>query len=168
MIDSDNYPEKGVYRGISSTAFFTNDSRTLLKSDVFKFDAVEDRIVDELAECSVNWADDEGALLQIARQTTTKRDGADTIQFVGGACRIALADLEFVKKSYDRLLSWERSPIPAVGNDGQNPYHGNLLSISKPKGEAKQLVREMRSNLATIASRTEILSREALDALMMD
>lgn len=162
MPANEEFPSLGAYRGIASETLFVDNNRTQVKSDVFKFDEIDGR-TDGMVECSVNWADDEGALRCIARQTTDRR-GARELQFAGGACRISLEDLQYLRKVYGRLLDWERRPTS--DGDGSNPYHGNLLSLSGAKGDSKAMMREMRSQLALLASRTELVTRDELDRLM--
>lgn len=114
------YPDKFI-RGISSTDFIDEDGRA--SAALFQF--LDMGREDEFYEASINWYDDEEALLLILEQRKEKDD--KEIQFKGGAAIIDRIEADRIMNNplYKLIFSYERFPI-----DG-NPYHGNLLRKGK-------------------------------------
>lgn len=103
-----------IYRGFTQQAVQADGS---LGGNAFDFKEFDGR---DAEECSINWNDDDGALLQIASQE--KESGAKQFRF--GACRIPRAELDHIRGLTQAMafdFSYERRPVE--GND----YHGNLL-----------------------------------------
>lgn len=89
----------------------------MLSASAFDFKEFDGR---GMQECSVNWNDDAGSLLQIAAQ----EKGNGQKQFKFGACRIPRAEIDRARVLVAAMtaeLSYERKPVEG------NPYHGNLL-----------------------------------------
>lgn len=122
------YPKECI-RGISNDGL---DPEGRPCNSMFQFSTVEDRC-DDLAECSINWTDDDGALLHVLNQ---RKKGTEEIQFKKGAAIIrTLALKREMKKMIARdRLSYERKPVE--GND----YHGNLLIPKELNKQARTLM----------------------------
>jgi len=126
---------------------------------------------DGAQECSINWIDDSGSLNRLARQM--KIDPKDpsklVCQFRGGACRLPLFELDYIKRSCPGFFSYERSPLSEEESDDglENPYHGNLLlTLSGSNRVKRDLKRRAQTLLAHEASKVGVITRAELDSLL--
>ncbi len=164
------YPAEGLYRGMTTNEAFIDVSDQFISASSFRFKPNPDR-KDDSEECSVNWIDDDGAILSIAHQVTEdKKTHELRHQFTAGACRLPLDCLESVRKTYPSCFSYERAPkteVDRYGND-PNPYHGNLLFLSPAQPGAKRKRNQIISVLAFMAQQTpnSFVSRNELDRLI--
>ena len=141
-----DYPDS-VYRGFTQQAIQADGT---VGGNAFDFKEFESRGIEE---CSINWSDDEGALLQIASQE--KDDGRK--QFKYGACRIPRAELDHSRGFAAAMtcgLDYERRPVEG------NPYHGNLLCKTGLTSASKRALCGMLAMLFD-----EVYTREDLDRL---
>ena len=139
-----------AYRGISSIDYVNFDEE-IVHASAFQFSQTPGR--DDFLECSINWADDMGALKQLAMQRNPRKQ--DCYQFIAGACRVPRSGIEHTKAlaMAHGLLSYERSPLD------DNKYHGNLLCSAN----ANKKVRKMIEGAIALAV-DEIIPRETMDA----
>lgn len=166
---AEGYPPEGAYRGITSSGCFTDEEQTIVSIDAFLFS--DEHRDDGAEECSINWIDDDGSLVRLARQT--KPDPDDPTRriphFQGGACSLPLSELDFIKRSCAGYFSYERRPVQAEDSDDglENPYHGNLLLTTTGSKQAKRnQKRQAQTLLAHEASRPGVISRAQLDSLL--
>lgn len=119
------YP-KEFLRGISNKDF-VQDGWVL--ATAFQFDNQGRK--DNMSEASINWLDDDGAIVVAFNQT--KDNGKP--QFPGGLARLDLEKVKLILGNFTaKDFSYERAPI-----DG-NLYHGNLLMSSTINKPVKQLI----------------------------
>lgn len=140
------YPDS-MYRGFTQQAIQLDGT---IAGSAFDFKEYDNRGVEE---CSINWGDDDGALLQLAAQT--KIDGRRQFKF--GACRISRSELDHMRGLVAAIkldLRYERSPVE------ENQYHGNLLCKTGAPNASKKALCGM---LAMLSDR--IYTREELDSM---
>lgn len=155
------YPIEGIYRGISSSDSFLPGGEVSAAAFQFKINCNR---LDNLEECSINWADDERSLVNIAKQKSNKA-GDLVKQFKFGACSICLDRLDELKNKYPTIFSYERAPVyESVDGNEQNPYHGNLLINLSSSDIPKVTKRHISSVLAFITEK--VMIREDLDSLI--
>lgn len=136
------YPDKFI-RGISSADFIDEGGRVY--TALFQF--LDMGREDEFYEASINWYDDEEALLLILEQRKEKDD--KEFQFKGGAAIIDRSEADRIinNQLYTSIFSYERSPIEG------NQYHGNLLR------KDKAIKKEIRSIIAaSLAMNARVVS----------
>ena len=142
--EHDEFPDS-VYRGFTQQAVQSDGT---LASNAFDFKEFDNRGIEE---CSINWNDNKGALLQIASQE--KDEGRKQFRF--GACRIPRAELDHMRGFASAIafeFGYERRPVEGNG------YHGNLLCKTGLNNASKRTLCGM---LAMIYD--ELYSREDLD-----
>lgn len=129
----------------------TNGKSTQVKSSQnknYKFD--RNPRSDDYCELSINWNDDEGALLTLLSQ---RKPFKDELQFKIGYCSIQKSMMRELFRPYmaDENFAYERRPIQKdEENDiAENPYHGNLLL---KKDASKALKKNIQCGLATLAA----------------
>jgi len=160
-----DFPAEGVYRGMSTPDTIIEPTTSTVGLAAFQFKPNQNRS-DDSEECSVNWIDDENALVSVAAQVSVDRKtGESRKQFAIGACKISLEQLDCVKDKYPMCFSYERAPITEAANGNvPNPYHGNLLFVNPKQQGAKSLKRQVSSVLAYMAD--TFVPRVELDALL--
>jgi len=138
-----DYPDKFI-RGISSRDFVDEDGRVL--ASIFQF--LDTNRADGFYESSINWYDDEDALLLILEQR--KEKDKTEYQFKYGAAIIGReeADRIISNPSYKSIFAYERSPIEG------NKYHGNLLR----KGKSNKGIHTIIA--AYLAMNAQLISRQ--------
>lgn len=141
-----DYPESFI-RGIPNLNFMEEEypNSTLFN----KFDENPDR-KDDYNEISINWYDDEEALLTIFNQ---KKKGTEEYQFKVGGAIMSRTELDRLKKKpqIKGKLSYERREVEG------NKYHGNILLKKDTTKSVKNLV---ASNLALCVERVELRAQE--------
>ena len=133
---STDFPDTFI-RGIPNNDFIDEESN-YPKSDLFKnFEPNADRI-DDFLELSINWNDDEGAMIKILEQ---KKENSSELQFkVWGAILDTNELKNLCKKPLTKdILKYERKEIE------NNEYHGNILMKN---GTAKRKRNEIAAGLA--------------------
>ena len=144
----DNTPDK-FYRGISSADAISAEG--YITEAAFSFDKFDrNPRSDVYCELSINWNDDEGALLTLLSQ---RKPFKDEPQFKIGYCSIQKSMMRELFRPYmaDENFAYERRPIQKdEENDiAENPYHGNLLL---KKDASKALKKNIQCGLATLAA----------------
>jgi hypothetical protein len=141
-----DYPDCFI-RGISSADYVDEDGR--VSAALFQFSDMGR--VDEFYEASINWYDDEGALLHVMEQRKEKEP--QEFQFKRGAAIIARSEADRIIKNhlYQTVFAYERSPI-----EGNN-YHGNLLRKDKTMKKGIQTV-----IAASLAMNAKVVARAIL------
>lgn len=137
MSDNATYPE-AFYRGITSKSHFVEG---YLTPDAFLFTQNTERN-DDYKEASINWNDDDGALLILTNQ---KNESDGSFHFSGGVTEIQLSKMKMaLAVQIDRGdFSYERRPVEG------NKYHGNLLV---KKNLPKHVLSTIRYGLASLGS----------------
>lgn len=92
-------------------------------------------------EASINWEDDEGAVVALLEQ---KKEGTDEQMFKYGYARLPLNLVRMtlnslIKKDY---LGFERKPLE------HNPYHGNILIPGDIKKQEKSMIQNILAAIA--------------------
>lgn len=133
-----------LLRGIPNKDFIENG---VLAKDAFQFDENLLRN-DNYKECSINWYDEEEALLFLLHKM--KDNGKK--QFPGG---VALIDIKRLKEIIccvynETTFSYERNAI------NENKYHGNLLL----KREATKREKEQIMNGLALVVGSDIIKNE--------
>ena len=146
----DNTPER-FYIGISTKDAISSEG--YITEAAFSFDDfAKNPRDDNYCELSVNWNDNEGALLTLLSQ---KKPFKQEPQFKIGYCEIQKSQMKALFRAYmaDSNFSYERRPIQADAENGieKNPYHGNLLIN---KDASKGLRKNIQCGLATLAAGT--------------
>ena len=139
-----------LYRGFTQQAVQADGA---LGGNAFDFKEFDNRGVQE---CSINWNDDSGSLLQIASQA--KDDGRKQFKF--GACRIPRAELDHIRGLASAMafdFSYERRPVEG------NSYHGNLLCKTGITTASKKALCGMLAMLYD-----ELYTRDDLDRICAD
>lgn len=99
---------------------------------------------------SINWNDDDGALLTLLSQ---RKPFKDEPQFKIGYCSIQKSMMRNLFRQYivDENFTYERRPIQKdeINDIVENPYHGNLLL---KKDVSKALKKNIQCGLATLAT----------------
>lgn len=145
------------YRGLSSKDWVTAGG--YITSAAFQFSDYKpcDRGDDGFCELSIQWNDDENAVINLLNQ---KKPKTDALQFKAGYCRIDIDQLKLVVKQYIRqkTFSMERRPINADEESGiqENPYHGNLLLHNSIERAVKKNIEHM---LAGMIEREDVFLR---------
>lgn len=141
-----DFPDE-FYRGISSPNDITSEG--YVTAGAFQFDPYDPKRGDEYCELSINWNDEDEALITLLKQHKPQREDK---QFKGGYCTTNRSYLNNVFKPFldNGSFSYERRPIdPSEKNDFQaNPYHGNLLMKN---GLDKQVKKNIQHTLAFVA-----------------
>ena len=127
-------------RGFNIKECFTSEFN--VAPAAFQFGNHTDVRDDNYHEASVNWEDDDGALMTLLEQ---KKDGTDDLMFKFGYARLPLNLVRITLKSLiDRdYLAFERKPLK------NNTYHGNILIPGDLKKPEKTMI---QNNLAAIAN----------------
>ena len=123
------YPDTFL-RGVPNDDFIDRNTGKA-KTNVFQFKANDERN-DGFLELSINWEDDDHAIIEI--HSRKKENG--NLQFKNGAVRILLSDLNLLNDfpQVAGAISYERRRL------SNNPYHGNLLiSENIPKHRIKAI-----------------------------
>lgn len=144
----DNTPDK-FYRGISAADAISVEG--YITEAAFCFDKFEQNPrSDNYCELSINWNDDDDALVTLLSQ---RKPFKDEPQFKIGYCSIQKSVMRELFSSYmaDNNFAYERRPIlKDEENDiAENPYHGNLLI---KKDASKALKKNIQCGLATLAA----------------
>lgn len=144
----DNTPDK-FYRGISSADAISAEG--YITEAAFNFDKNDlNTRSDDYLELSINWGDDDGAILTLLSQ---KKPFKDEPQFKVGYCSIQKSVMMNLFRSYmdDNNFTYERRPICKDEEKDivENPYHGNLLL---KKDASKALRKNIQCGLATLAT----------------
>lgn len=144
----DNTPDK-FYRGISTADAISTEG--YITEAAFSFDKFDrNPRSDDYCELSINWNDDEGALLTLLSQ---RKPFKDEPQFKIGYCSIQKSMMRELFRPYmaDENFAYERRPIQKDEENGiaENPYHGNLLL---KKDASKALKKNIQCGLATLAA----------------
>lgn len=142
----DEFPGS-AYRGFTQRVVQPDGT---IMANAFDFKEFDNRGVEE---CSINWNDDAGALMQLASQE--KDDGSKQFKF--GACRIPRSSFDYARSLASATafeFGYERRPID--GND----YHGNLLCKTGLNKASKRMLCGMLAMMYD-----ELYSREDLDRI---
>lgn len=136
-----------LFRGFTVSAIQDDG---MLSASAFEFKEFDGR---GIQECSVNWNDDAGSLLQIAAQK--KENGQK--QFKYGACQISRAVIDRMSGLAAAIaagFNYERKPVEG------NPYHGNLLCKTELSRSGKKALCGMLA-----MSYDRLYTREQLDQI---
>jgi len=138
--DHSTYPDK-LLRGIPTADCIDSEGRAT--AQLFRFHPSKDR--NNLEEVSINWYDDETAMILLKTQ---RKENSNAIQFPFGVAIMPrkLLDQAIELPNTRNALSYERNRIEG------NPYHGNIL---QKVGLDKQTVRMFASHLAMYVERIE-------------
>ena len=144
----DNTPDK-FYRGISSADAISAEG--YITEAAFSFDKFDrNPRSDDYCELSINWNDDDGALLTLLSQ---RKPFKDEPQFKIGYCSIQKSMMRNLFRQYivNENFTYERRPIQKdeINDIVENPYHGNLLL---KKDVSKALKKNIQCGLATLAT----------------
>jgi hypothetical protein len=132
-----SYPDEFL-RGIPNSDFIGEDG--FPTSDLFHFKPRDHTVrEDNFIEESINWKDDEGAIIQLLDQ----RKDDNSIQFKGGIAVLSRNHLDQIisSPSVRGQLSYERREIL------NNKYHGNLLL---QKDVSKRVMNRIAASIATL------------------
>lgn len=130
---------KEFIRGISNKDFIF-DGQILPSAFHFEDQGREDKML----EASINWLDDNEAIIVALRQ---KKDNGK-FQFPAGLAKLNLEKVKFFLKGYvENGFSYERAPIEG------NQYHGNLLLDSS----IDKKIRHIIMNGLALAAETDII-----------
>jgi hypothetical protein len=123
-----DYPETFL-RGIPNSSYVDADMKA--QTHLFYFEK-NDKRSDDLLELSINWEDDQSAIIEL--HTRRKTDG--NLQFEYGSARIPTSAITYINgfPQIDGALSFERNI------EIENPYHGNLLIPSNMPKHRKKAV----------------------------
>ena len=160
-----SFPSEGVYRGMITPDTLVGPEPGTVSVAAFQFKSNQNRS-DDSEECSVNWIDDDYAIVNLASQVKVDRKTNEIYrQFRIGACQISLNQLDSVKAKYPSCFSYERAPKEHEENgNGPNPYHGNLLFLDPSQEGASVLKRQVQSVLAYMAD--VFIPRSELDKMV--
>ena len=144
----DNTPDK-FYRGISSADAISAEG--YITEAAFSFDKFDrNPRSDDYCELSINWNDDDGALLTLLSQ---RKPFKDEPQLKIGYCSIQKSMMRNLFRQYivDENFTYERRPIQKdeINDIVENPYHGNLLL---KKDVSKALKKNIQCGLSTLAT----------------
>lgn len=125
MAEEQMYP-KEFLRGIANKDFIDNGH---VLPTAFQFD--DTGRDDGKREASINWLDDDGAIMLALNQR--KENGK--LQFTGGVARIDLDYAKMILHNFSQVsFSYERAPLE------NNKYHGNLLLDNSLSKQTRQLL----------------------------
>ena len=143
-MDEKEYP-KEFLRGISNKDFIQNG---YVLATAFQFE--DQGRVDNKTEASINWLDDDGAIIIALAQ---KKDNGK-LQFPAGIAKLNLENVKLVLRSFsEEEFSYERAPVEG------NQYHGNLLLKSTISRPVKQLI----MNGLALAAGTSIIPQSTCE-----
>ena len=127
-------------RGFNTKDCLTKEQNIAIGA--FQFGDHTDERNDNYLEASINWEDDEKAVIILLEQ---KKEDSDELMFKYGYARLPLNLVRMTLKSLieKKYLDFERKPLV------NNPYHGNILI---PRGINKQERSMIQNNLAAIAN----------------
>lgn len=135
---TEEYPER-ILRGIASDnqQFITPEGYPTQAA--FQFDDYDaDSRDDDFCELSINWEDDEGAVVALLDQVNIRKNCP---QFQGGYCCLQRSVLSAAMRDYidNKHLAYERRPIEADPDNGvaENRYHGNILMKNNLSKQAR-------------------------------
>ena len=138
-IASKPFPEHFL-RGFNMKGCFTDEHN--IATGAFQFSDFTESRNDNYHEASINWEDDDKAVLVLLEQ---KKEGTEEQMFKYGYARLPLNLVRMTLKSLidKNYMAFERKPLE------NNPYHGNILILGNIKKQEKSMI---QNSLAAIAN----------------